>query len=211
MQQGVTNRTYFISLFKQRLRDQYIQQWFTSVSTRSSCSIYKNITNHFRCQNYFHMVTNCKHRISLIRFRTKNHSLSNVIQGRGRNRRPYNERLCPTCNVLGDEFHCLFECENTRHIRHVLPRYYTFRPNMFNFSSLLSSEEPSVLRKLAKFFIYVILSLRANYLIQTQTKLYHLIASLFTLYLLPRYFTRQTCTCLYMSICMHTDCKSIAE
>ena len=36
------------------------------------------------------------------------------------------------------------------YIRHVLPRYYTFRPNMFKFSSLLSSEEPSVLRKLAK-------------------------------------------------------------
>ena len=150
MQQGVTNRTYFISLFKQRLRDQYIQQWFTSVSTRSSCSIYKNITNHFRCQNYFHMVTNCKHRISLIRFRTKNHSLPNVFQSRGRNRRPYNERLCLTCNVLGNEFY-LFECENTRHIRHVLPRYYTFRPNMFKFSYLLSSEEPSVLKKLAKF------------------------------------------------------------
>ena len=152
MQQGVTNRTYFISLFKQRLPDQYIQQWFTSVSTRTTCSIYKNITNHFRCQNYFHIVTNRKHRISLIRFRTKNHSLPNV-QGRGRNRRPYNERLCPTCNVLGDEFHCLLECENTRHIRHVLPRYYTFRPNMFRFYSLLSSEEPSVLRKLAIFFI----------------------------------------------------------
>ena len=120
-----------------------------SLLTRHSyVYIYKNITNHFRCQNYFHMVTNCKHRISLLRFRTKNHSLPNVIQGRGRNRRPYNERLCPTCNVLGDRLHCLFECENTRHFRHVLPRYYTFRPNMFKFSSLLSSEEPSVLRKL---------------------------------------------------------------
>ena len=51
MQHGVANRTFFISLFKQRLRDQYIQQWLTSVSTRSSCSIYKNIINHFRCQN----------------------------------------------------------------------------------------------------------------------------------------------------------------
>ena len=136
MQQGVTNRTYFIRFFKQRLRDQYIQQWFTSVSTRSSCSLYKNITNHFGFQNYFHMVTNFKHRISLIRFRTKNYSLPNVIQGRGKNRRPYNERLCPTCNVLADEFHCLFECENTRHIRHVLPSYYTFGPNMFKFCSL---------------------------------------------------------------------------
>ena len=75
MQHGVANRTFFISLFKQRLRD----------------------------------------------------------------------------NDLGDEFHCLFECENTRHIKHVLPRYYTFRPNMLKLSSLLSSEEPSVLRKL--FFI----------------------------------------------------------
>ena len=62
--QSVTNRTYVISLFKQRLRDQYIQQWFTSVSTRSSCSLYKNIANRFRCQNYFHMATNCKHKIS---------------------------------------------------------------------------------------------------------------------------------------------------
>ena len=78
------------------------------------------------------------------------HSLPNVIQGRGRNRRPYNERLCPPCNVLGDEFHSLFECENTRHIGHVLPHYYTFMPNIFKFSSLLSSEELSVVRKLAK-------------------------------------------------------------
>ena len=61
---NVTNRTYFMSLFKQRLRDQYIQQWFISVSTRSSCSLYKNITNNFWCQNYFHMVTNCNHKIS---------------------------------------------------------------------------------------------------------------------------------------------------
>ena len=30
-----------------------------------------------------------------------------MIQGRGINRRPYNERLCPTCNVLGDFIVCL--------------------------------------------------------------------------------------------------------
>ena len=97
------------------------------------------------------MVTNCKHRIHLIGLRTKTHSLPNVIQGRGRNCRPYNERLCPTCNVLRNKFYSLFECENTRPIWQVLPRYYTFKPNMFEFTSLLSSEEPSVLRKLAKF------------------------------------------------------------
>ena len=40
----------------------------------------------------------------------------------------------------------MFECENTRHISHELPRYYTFRSNMFTLTSLLSSEEPSVLK-----------------------------------------------------------------
>ena len=109
------------------------------------------------------MVTNCKHRIS--------ESFTTKCNSRQREKsQTYNERLCPTCNVLGDEFHCLFECENTRHIRHVSPRYYTFRPNMLKFSSLLSSEEPSVLRKLVFSYIYVILSIRIHVLIHTHTQ-----------------------------------------
>ena len=73
--------------------------------------IQEYLTNHFRCKKYFHLVTNCKHKI----FRTKNPTLPNVIQSRGRNRRPYSETLCPTCNVLGNEYHCLCECEKTRY------------------------------------------------------------------------------------------------
>ena len=42
-----------------------------------------------------------KHRIALTKFRTKNHSLPNVLLSRGRNRLVYNARLCSTCGVLG--------------------------------------------------------------------------------------------------------------
>ena len=50
------------------------------------------------------------------------------------------------------------------HLLQVLPRYYTFRPNMFKFNSLLSSEEPSVLPKLNSYnylcnvYVFIILS-----------------------------------------------------
>ena len=50
------------------------------------------------------------------------------------------------------------------HLLQVLPRYYTFRPNMFKFNSLLSSEEPSVLTKLNSYnylcnvYLFIILS-----------------------------------------------------
>ena len=42
----------------------------------------------------------------------------------------------------------LIVCLNVRrrHIRHVFPRYYTFRIFFFKFTSVLSSEEPAVLK-----------------------------------------------------------------
>ena len=114
-------------------------------------------------------------------------------------------------NVLGDELHCLFECENTRHIRHVLPRYYTFRPNMFKFTSLLSSEEPSFLKNLLNCYIYVILScLLEN--IFTHTKKSHCITLMHhcSRFIIYHVILRVKHTLVYMFICMHTDCKSIA-
>ena len=151
LHQGVTNRGHFIILCKQRLKDQFIHKWFTSLNTMSSCTLDKNLTLQFQCNSYFKIVTNCKHRIALTKFRTKNHKLPNVIQGRGRNRRNYNDRLCSKCNILGDEYHCIFECVDILHIRSILPEYYTTRPSMLKLISLLSSTTPSVIRKLSKF------------------------------------------------------------
>ena len=42
-EQFVANELYFITSWKQRLCDQYIQQWFGIISQRSSCMLYKDL------------------------------------------------------------------------------------------------------------------------------------------------------------------------
>ena len=107
-EQFVASELYFITSCKQRLCDQYIQQWFGIISQRSSCMLYKDLHISFSFSEYLNITMPLKHRIALIKFRTKNHSLPIVLLGRGRNRLVYNARLCSTCGVLGDEYHCIF-------------------------------------------------------------------------------------------------------
>lgn len=150
-QQGVVNKTLFIRTCKQRLCDQYIQQWFGALRDRSGCLLYRELKIEFVYSEYLNVVRCFKWRTALTRFRTRNHSLPIVKMGQGHQRVPYNERLCADCGVLGDEYHCVFECRKTEHLRHILPVYYRRRPSMVKFIELLSTTRASELNKLAKF------------------------------------------------------------
>ena len=109
-EQFVANELYLIISCKQRLCDQYIKQWFGIISScMSSCMLYKDLHVSFSFSDYLNITMPLKHRIALTKFCTKNHSLPNVLLSRGRNRLVYNARLCSTCGVLGDEYHCIFE------------------------------------------------------------------------------------------------------
>ena len=79
---------------------------------------------------------------------------------------------------------------------------------MFKFSSLLTSEELSVLRKLANKIYVILRTLYIGVHFHTHKKiLYRFIASLFTLYLLPRYLRVK-----YALVNMYAHiCKSVAE
>ena len=151
LQQGVSNRHSFLRQCKQRLRDIYIQNWSELTNLKSSCLLYKHFHVDFKLSKYLILVNVKKHRLALTNFRLKKHKLPNIIKGRGQARLPYNERLCDTCDTLGDEYHCIFECIKTEHIRHILPDYYIQNPCMYKFIQLLSSENQAVIRKLAKF------------------------------------------------------------
>ena len=142
---------FFISSCKQRLCDQYIQQWFGIISQRSSCMLYNDLHVSFSFSEYLNITMPLKHRIALTKFRTKNHSLPNVLLSRGRNRLVYNARLYSTCGVLGDEYHCIFECPISDRFRHILPKQFVTRPNMFKLLTLFTSSHGPTVRKLAKF------------------------------------------------------------
>ena len=100
---------------------------------------------------YLILVNVKKHRLSLTKFKLKNHKLPNIVKGRGRVRLSYYERLCDTCDTLGYEYHCIFECIKTGHIRHILPDYYIRNPCMYKCIQLLLSDNQAVIIKLAKF------------------------------------------------------------
>ena len=67
----------------------------------------------------------------------------------------YNARLCSTCGVLGDEYHCIFECPISDRFRHILPKHFVTRPNMFKLLTLFTSTHGPTVRKLAKFLFLV--------------------------------------------------------
>ena len=150
-QQGVGNKAAFINVCRQRLRDQSIQQWFGFVRNKSGCILYRELKGEFIFSKYLNVIKSKKHRVALTRFRTRNHSLPIVKMGQGHNRVPYNERLCAVCGVLGDEYHCVFECQETEHLRYVLPTYYKRRPSMAKFIQLLTTTRVSVIIKFARF------------------------------------------------------------
>ena len=153
-EQFVANELYFITSCKQRLCDQYIQQWFGIISQRSSCMLYKDLHVSF-FSDYLNITMPLKHIIALTKFRTKKHSLSNVLLSRGRNRLVYNARLCSTCGVFGDEYHCIFKFPIADRFRHILPKLFVTRSNMFKLLTLLTSTHGPTVRKLAKFSFLV--------------------------------------------------------
>ena len=150
IEQGVGNVNAFISLVRQRLTDNFIQNWNARIneSTRASC--YKNISS-FSFKTYLDTVTEKKFRIALPRLRTSSHRLE-VEAGRWVRpvRKSLNERLCTFCGVLQDEFHFILECpaymeERSRFIK----KCFCKRPNMIKFIELITSENKVITQNLA--------------------------------------------------------------
>ena len=80
------------------------------------------------------------YRYYFLKFVTKNHNLP-VVRGKWFQPKPYNERLCSTCEVLGDEYHFLFQCTKHQDLRSkFFARYYWERPSMYKFVELMSSQ-----------------------------------------------------------------------
>ena len=143
-------RKWFQSSFKQKIKDQYIQEWNSLVSISSSGVNYKIFKNQFGLNNYFLKLNNKQCRI-LTAFRTRNHKLP-VETGRWNNT-PLSERICHLCQTeVGDEFHFVLKCNffNDQRTRYIKP-YYRNRPNVCKMSELLNHPDQTVLQNLTSF------------------------------------------------------------
>ena len=150
IQQGVGNSNAFMSEVRQRLTDNFVQNWNSRLLDSSRASCYRNISL-FGHKLYLECVTVKKFRIALSRLRTSSHRLE-IEAGRWSRpvRKPIAERLCFLCNTLEDEFHFILECPVYSDFRsQYIKKKFWKRPNMLKFIELMTSENQAVLQKLA--------------------------------------------------------------
>ena len=164
LQQGVGDYLKFLSLFKQRLQDTFIQNWQSRINNSSRALFYRTIAS-FQFQPYLEKINISKFSTALSRLRVSSHRLS-VESGRWvrPNSIPLSERKCILCNTLEDEFHFVLECPIYDDLRKMyISKYYWRNPSMSKFIDLISSTSEGRIRKLSVYIFYAF-KLRAELL-----------------------------------------------
>ena len=148
-QQNVGDVKIFLSVVKQRLLDNFIQNWNSRLNESSRALFYRNLS--FGYKSYLDTVTTSKFRVALSRLRLSSHRLE-IETGRWAkpNSIPIENRLCTSCMKFEDEFHFVLECTRYNDLRQTLiPNYYQRRPNMFKLIELFESDVKKIQRNLA--------------------------------------------------------------
>ena len=146
--QGVGDVNNFLSVFKQRLSDNFLQTWNDRLTESSRASFYKAISI-FRFQPYLDKVHTKKFSVALSKLRMSSHRL--CIEA-GRWNRPHptprEQRLCTVCNQLEDEYHLLFECSlyNDERVAY-LKSYYLRNKSMFKAVELMQENNSKIFKK----------------------------------------------------------------
>ena len=147
------------------LQERFISFWRKSIwSNKPACE--PNHSNKLRTHRYFkksfsnetylNCVKNTNHRKALCQLRTSSHTLTCEV---GRyDKLPYEQRICLFCpsKKVESEFHFLLECQFYNDLRHVSVTEKATLGNQGSsllrcFFSLLSINDSSVLRHLAKY------------------------------------------------------------
>ena len=152
--QNVNDIDHFINLVRQIIKDQFLTTWRGSLSASPDGKLYSLYKVNFAFSEYLNYVNNIKDRSALVRFLTKNYNIP-VVTGKWLNRRPYAERLCAHCGVLGDELHFVFECKSNIVLREkYISAIYCRKPTKEKFIKFLTCGKKDKIRGLARFLRY---------------------------------------------------------
>ena len=137
---------------KRRVKDQFLQKWISDMNSSNKSLFYRLFKTDFHFEPYLDLLS-FKQLLNLTKFHFKSPThRARVETGRWYNIER-NERKCPFCanNILGDEFHFLFECPNLTTTRNIcLKKYFRHNTNVFKVNTLVNSQNKNVLLKLCK-------------------------------------------------------------
>ena len=145
------NNNFVHKTIKQTLLDQCLQKWDDDTQKSSKGRNYRLFKATVSFENYFKILPKQNY-LRLIKFRLANHKLP-IETGRWENIE-LSERKWQKCskNLLGDEFHYLFECTYFNfERRRYISKFYFVRPNVIKFNKLMNSDNKTVLAKLSIF------------------------------------------------------------
>ena len=140
-------------ILKQRLRDQYVQNWKTNIREVSKLEYYARFKTEFCYEEYLDFIVNDDYRKALTKFRLCSHDLE-IEVGRHSGVERVN-RICKLCssNTTESEYHFLLCCSKYAQLRQVYIRNSSW-PNLQKFINVLSSSNKKTVFNLAKYVYY---------------------------------------------------------
>jgi hypothetical protein len=140
----------YLPMFKNRLRDQFLQDWSASIRSMPKLEYYCNFKKEFKFENYLNVIENDALRNCLARFRLSSHNLE-IETGRYSGIVREN-RLCKMCNqnVIENEYHLMFCCSRYRNLR-IKYHCNVSWPNKNIFNSYMSTKNKKKICNIAKY------------------------------------------------------------
>jgi len=138
-----------LNLIIQRIRDQYIQTWFSELDQPSKLLTYRLFKTSFCFEPYLSRINNYNLRTCLSRFRCSSHKYHNIAR---------QLRLCNYCtmNMIENEYHFLLVCPFYQDLRRtLLPNYYCSWPNTDKFIALITTNNSTLLKQLSSYLIKI--------------------------------------------------------
>ena len=160
-EQKVNNKSHFLSLFKRRIKDIYIQEWNADVRDTSSGRLFRHIKTEFIYEPYLDKLDKAL-RVAVTRFRLSSHALF-IERGRWNKPRkiPLEERLCGLCGVVESEYHCIVVCPRfVNERRNRLPIALQERPCMDHLINFFNSKNEHELRNLGILCLSILIEYR---------------------------------------------------
>ena len=164
--QEYVNPEFKKNVVRQRLHDQFIQKWFSDVSNSSRGEYYSKFKTEFELEDYL-LRLNPVNRNYICKLRTCNLKFP-IETGRWAGI-PRNERLCNLCKqVVGNEFHYIFCCNELKDIRtKYITGYFVNVPSESKMNKMLNIGNTQVLTHLSWFLQKIVK------LLQSQTEKSH--------------------------------------